>query len=613
MERIDHCRHTLFQFTRTLTFSFSGICSDHIIYFGAAFSFLVGCAAEIAWLLGSRRFLALGARYPMYMDTGLFCILAGIGLFAALRYRYRISRFVGISLALAANLHFAAGLAGLSVSVHNLFPHITAAVLSPSEMRCVQIAPATAVVFFLFGCCLALLSKTTGDQVLSAIAATGTVITSIGLIALVGYKAQLFALALQNSALARMDILTVLCTCVLGISLCAMLWKESRLTRHDLSSSAASLAVIGLILIFGGIDAAVFVNARTTTTVTADVKATEGRIRAVEGMLDALRKAEIGQRGFLLTNDEKLLATYVDGIDELKSCIARRPLRGIPLKDHDLQNLIVSRTAQLAITIQMQRHGQHRKAVAFVKTGLGVELTRQIESEAATITKALQADVVEQSAIREQSIQLVTRAVLVSYVIAVLLIALALYIVWTESERRNAVERKLRDNEFYLEERVEQRTQALHAEIALRTRTEESLRQSERLLDAALRFAGIAAWVWDCNEDRVCWTGNMQAVFGRESSELDTFIKLRSLIHPNDRSRIVQKIAASVATGVNYKDEFRVLLPLGEYRWISGIGGVVHDEHGQIVHMAGIHSAANSIWPDDPLSVTTPEAATAGG
>jgi hypothetical protein len=94
---------------------------------------------------------------------------------------------------------------------------------------------------------------------------------------------------------------------------------------------------------------------------------------------------------------------------------------------------------------------------------------------------------------------------------------------------------------------------------------------------------------------------------------LDTFIKLRSLIHPNDRSRIVQKIAASVATGVNYKDEFRVLLPLGEYRWISGIGGVVHDEHGQIVHMAGIHSAANSIWPDDLLRVTTPETATAGG
>ena len=127
----------------------------------------------------------------------------------------------------------------------------------------------------------------------------------------------------------------------------------------------------------------------------------------------------------------------------------------------------------------------------------------------------------EQSAIREQSIQLVTRAVLASYVVAVLLIALALYILRIESKRRNAVEQTLRENELHLEDRVNQRTQALHAEIAIRTQTEGRLRQAERLLESALRFAGIAAWVWDCQEDRVCWTGNMQAIFGRESSELE--------------------------------------------------------------------------------------------
>ena len=370
----------------------SRLTSDHIIYFGAVFSLLVGCAAELAWFLGSYRFLALGTRYPMHMDTGLFCILAGAGLLAAMRQNYRISRFIGIALALVANLHFAADLAGLSVSVHNLLPEITSAVLPASEMRCIQIAPATAVVFFLFGCGLALLSRTTSDQVLGAIAALGTVMTSISCIALVGYKAQFGGVSLHTSVLAHMAILTILCSSTLGISLCAMLWKASGLTRHDLSSSAAALTVIGLVLIFGGIDAAVFVNARATHTITAEVKATHGQIRAVEGMVNALRKAEIGQRGFLLTDDEKFLATYIEGMDELKSRLDSNALRRIPPQAHDLQNLIVTRTSQLAITIEMQRHGSHRQAVDLVKTGLGLALTNQIESESAAIIKSLQVE-----------------------------------------------------------------------------------------------------------------------------------------------------------------------------------------------------------------------------
>jgi CHASE3 domain sensor protein len=595
MESTNLCRRTFLWLARKLTFAFERVASDHVIYFGAAFSFLVGCAAEVAWWLGSSRFLTLGTPNPMHMDAALFCILGGIGLFAAMRERYRISRLLGISLAVAANLHFAADLAGVSISVHNLFPRITAGILTPAEMRCIQIAPATAVVFFLFGCGLALLSKTTSDQVLGAIAALGTVMTSIGCIALVGYKIQICGIHLQTSGLARMTVLTALSSSALGISLCAMLWKASRLTRHDFSSSAAALTVVGLVLIFGGIDAAVFVNARTARTMTVDVKNTYGRIRAVEGIVGALRKTEAGQRGFLLTAQGKFLAAYIGGMDELKLRLDRWPLQDIPRQDHDLQNLVLTRTTQLAITVQMQRNGKHQQAVDFVKTGVGLALTAQIESEAAAVIKTLQASVLAQSEIREQSIQLVTNAVIASYIIAVLLIALGLHILWIESRRRNAVEEQLREHEFYLEQRVEQRTEALHTEINLKRQTKESLLRAERLLDAALKFAGIAAWVWDCNEDRVCWTGNMQAIFGRESSELDTFIKFSSLIHPNDRSRIVQKIATSVTSGADYKDDFRILLPIGGYRWISGIGGVVRDEHGQIIHMAGINSAVFSM------------------
>ena len=524
------------------------------------------------------------------MDSGLFCIAAGLGLWAVMRERFRISRCLGILIAVWANLHFAADLAGFSFSMHNLMPHGTA-VLSPAEMDCIQMPPATSVVFFLFGCGLALLSKTTSDHVLGAVAALGTVMTSICVIVFAGYKAQFFGGPLQTNVPAQMSILTILCSSSLGVGLCAMLWKASRLTRRDLSTSGAALTVIGLILLFGGVDTALFVNARTTHITSFGLDVTYGRIKAIKTLVGALSAAETGERGFLLTGDEKFLAAYLEGMAELKTSLDDPELNTIPqFKNHDLQNLIVTRTTELVITVQMQRRGQHQQAVDLVKTGTGLTLIGQIESETAAITKALQADVIEQTAIRERSMELVTKTVMASYLVAVILIALALYIVWAETKRRNAVEKALHENELSLEGRVEERTRALRSEIAARAAVERELRQAQKLLDTALTFGNIAAWVWDCNADRVCWTGNMRAIFGRASSELDTFVKFRSFIHPNDRSRIVQKIATSVASGADYNDRFRILLPRGDYRWINGIGAVVRDENGLIVHLAGINA-----------------------
>jgi hypothetical protein len=50
-----------------------------------------------------------------------------------------------------------------------------------------------------------------------------------------------------------------------------------------------------------------------------------------------------------------------------------------------------------------------------------------------------------------------------------------------------------------------------------------------------LPFGGIAAWIWDFNEDRVRWTGNVRAVFERNSSEIDTYLKFSNF---NQRSRL---------------------------------------------------------------------------
>jgi hypothetical protein len=74
-------------------------------------------------------------------------------------------------------------------------------------------------------------------------------------------------------------------------------------------------------------------------------------------------------------------------------------------------------------------------------------------------------------------------------------------------------------------------------------------------------------------------------------------------MHPEDREPVLQAVANCLRTGAEYRSEYRVILPDGQLRWISGRGDVEFNGSGQPVRMRGA-SRTSSICHSAPSSVT---------
>ncbi len=138
-----------------------------------------------------------------------------------------------------------------------------------------------------------------------------------------------------------------------------------------------------------------------------------------------------------------------------------------------------------------------------------------------------------------------------------------------------------------LRQRVAERTDELHKEIAHGKQSKVDLQQAERQLEISLGLAGVAAWTWSPSEDVLVWSGPTHELFGRTASELQSFAAFQAIIFEQDLPQIRSKIELSLQTGCEYEAEFRIIMPDGQVRWIAALGGATFLD-GQIQQLSGI-------------------------
>lgn len=380
----------------------------------------------------------------MYGDSALFCVAASLGLLAAIRQCYRLTRITGMLLAAAANLHLTADLAGFSVSIHKFFPSITARMISPAEAAHIQIAPLTAVVFFLFGCALALLSRRMNNQVLAVKVVIGVTLSAIGLIVLCGYMG-----GPLSSAISGMAFLTACCTVALGVSVCALSLLHMRSVSEELSPSSVVIMAIGIVLVFGGTDIATIVKNRIDLLSASGVDSTYSEMRSVQKTVALIWAAESSKRGFLLTHNASFLAHYLLTAAELRAELAGDELLHIPeWQEHRLPALISERIDQLDHTIQVERQGRHRESVELIDQDVRAALTEQIQSEAQFVIRDLEARADGQKAIRQILIQNLMNIVMACYGIAILLVAVTVSLARFEAKRHERTSMRVGEKEL---------------------------------------------------------------------------------------------------------------------------------------------------------------------
>jgi diguanylate cyclase (GGDEF)-like protein/PAS domain S-box-containing protein len=144
-----------------------------------------------------------------------------------------------------------------------------------------------------------------------------------------------------------------------------------------------------------------------------------------------------------------------------------------------------------------------------------------------------------------------------------------------------------------------------HIEIALyKHRMEKRLKESEERYILATQGANDGLWDWNLDTNKIYFSPRWKTMLGYDDDEIGQHPKeWLSRLHPEDRSRVKQQLAAHIkGQASHFECEYRVLCKNGTYRWILTRGLAPQDQFGKAHRMAGSQTDITERKLYDPLT-----------
>ena len=117
-----------------------------------------------------------------------------------------------------------------------------------------------------------------------------------------------------------------------------------------------------------------------------------------------------------------------------------------------------------------------------------------------------------------------------------------------------------------------QRLGEIFANTVERRRISEELRTSEARLALATSFAGAGPWDLDTSTGRIWATPHAKELYGLPVASDVNLEEVLSVVHPEDVDRVRGLLTKAVASVSEFADEYRIILPGGDVRWIAARG-----------------------------------------
>jgi PAS domain S-box-containing protein len=122
-----------------------------------------------------------------------------------------------------------------------------------------------------------------------------------------------------------------------------------------------------------------------------------------------------------------------------------------------------------------------------------------------------------------------------------------------------------------------------------REQAKQAARQNRDELQLTLEAARVGTWNWENRTGKVCWSDNLEALFGLAPGAFGGTIEaFLDCVHPEDREEVLQVIRSALLEVKDYDVEYRAVCANGSIRWMGGRGRVLFDAGGHSLRMHGI-------------------------
>lgn len=132
-----------------------------------------------------------------------------------------------------------------------------------------------------------------------------------------------------------------------------------------------------------------------------------------------------------------------------------------------------------------------------------------------------------------------------------------------------------------------QRIIGTHTDITSIKNYETEISSLHERLRLAISAGHIGVWDYDLAGGNLHWDDRLHEMYGTDRGLLGNLDSWRSLLHPDDRERVIAAWQKAQHGPNNYEEEFRIIRPDGEPRHIRSIARIFRDDHGRAVRAVG--------------------------
>lgn len=132
-----------------------------------------------------------------------------------------------------------------------------------------------------------------------------------------------------------------------------------------------------------------------------------------------------------------------------------------------------------------------------------------------------------------------------------------------------------------------QRIIGTHTDITSIKNYETQISRLHERLDLAISAGQIGVWDYDLVGETPHWDDRLHNIYGTDASLVRNLDSWSSILHPDDRMRVLTAWEDAQLNHNHYEDEFRIIRPDGEQRYIHSIARIFRDDHGRATRAVG--------------------------